>query len=106
MDVSDVTYSVSGGFDVLDLPQSTILKFTIFFSLFFLKDFFADYSPRHPMLLKSAPKEYVLSIAVNALTDFSFVDITVSAAPFAFSLDDVATFLCEHSPTNIEGDII
>ena len=55
------------------------------------------------MLLKAAPKDVILSLAVDVTTDFQFVDIVVSTFPFAFSVDEIATFMSSHLNDHLHG---
>ena len=58
------------------------------------------------MLLKAAPKEYVLSLAVDLKTEFPFVEITVSGSPYSYSLAEVSSFLSEQIKGNLGGSFL
>ncbi len=56
------------------------------------------------MLLKAAPKDYVLSLATDIHTDFAFVDVTVSTIFYAFSLADVISFISANAAKAVDGE--
>ncbi len=70
--------------------------------------YFAGYPERHPLLLRSARKDYILSLCVDVSTDIQFLMVCLSCRSYFFEKMEILAFCLQKisDPKNIIGKYV